>query len=286
MNKTGGMKARNQKKKWAGRYFLNLLIIVITAGAVFWYGWVQFKIEENEVAVVHTKTGGYESEVLRSGEFAWRWEALFPTNLTLHTVKLENQKANISIQGMLPSGDQYAKIAGEGFSFSWRLTADIDYGLNPERIPEMISSGSLTADPGALYAEFESGVKNHLRKLISDELSSGSGALVKGRLPGLEDKISSGAAASDPRFTVFAVNITELDYPDLVLYEQARRLTVQLMASRNEVITDVESRAIRRDDEQNNRLDLLRQYGEVLTEYPVLLELFALEGNPGRSLLP
>jgi len=58
------------------------------------------------------------------------------------------------------------------------------------------------------------------------------------------------------------------------------------MASRKEVITDVETRAIRRDDEQNDRLDLLRQYGEVFEKYPILLELFALEGNPGRALLP
>jgi hypothetical protein len=285
MIKTGGIKAKNQKKRAAGRFFLNLLIIVITAGAVFWFGWVQFKIEENEVAVIYSKTGGYESEVLKSGEFAWRWEALLPTNLTLHTVKLENQKARISLQGKLPSGDQYAKIAGEGISFSWRLSADIDYRLNTEKVPEMIASGLLTTDPGAVYAEFESGVKNHLLNLISEELSSGSGAAVKGRLPVLEDKIRS-EAGTDPRFTVAAVNITELEYPDPVLYDHARRLTAELMASRNEVITDVETRAIRRDDEQNDRLDLLRQYGEVLNEYPVLLELFALEGNPGRSLLP
>jgi len=286
MSKTGSRPVKTRKKHPGRSFFLTLLILIIVAAAVFVVGWLQWRLDENDVAIVHTKMGGYESKVVTNGEFTWRWEALLPTYLTLNIIKLENRSVTVNSQGTLPSGDLYAKVAGEGASFDWKISADITYRLNAEKLPGLISEGRVTSDIETLYADFESDLKNNLNQIIATTESSHPETTLKDHLFDLEKQIGLNALAMNGSIEVIAINITEWTYPDPVLYAQARQLTMDIMNNRKAVISEVEEAALRRVDEQKTRIESLKEYGEAFDEYPVLLDLFALEGNPAKSLLP
>lgn len=286
MAKKDKKKKPPRKKHRAFNFVLSLLIILAAAGAVFWFGWVQFSLGEGDYAVIYTKTNGYESAPLANGEFAWRWQALLPTNLTLHIFNLDNRTLNIEKSGKLPSGDYYARITGEDINFDWDIKVKIVYRMNPEALPSLVANGLLSPDLESYYKDFESDLNSELVNLISAEVESDPEENIGSRIDRLENSISEKAVSLSPYITVIDAEIRSWNYPDLSLYSEARRLVLEMMNKRQTLQSELEDSAVRRDDAIGTRIGLLEEYGRVLEEYPVLLELFALEGHPGASLLP
>jgi len=279
-------KKKSRKKHRGLNFFLSLLIIIAAAGAVFWFGWVQFSLDENEYGVIYTKTNGYETQTLKNGEFAWRWQALLPTNLTLHIFNLETRSFTSEKSGKLPSGDFYAGVTGEDINFDWDIEIRIVYRLNPEALPALVSEGLVTRDLETYYSDFESRMNNELIRLISSEVETSPEETIGTRISRLEESIREKASDVDKRITIIDARVNSWTYPDLALYTEARRLVLDMMNKRQSVLSEVENSALKRNDVQNAKLGLLEEYGRILQEYPVLLDLFSLEGHPGSSLLP
>ena len=93
-------------------------------------------------------------------------------------------------------------------------------------------------------------------------------------------------AESREESEIISVGIRRVSVPDMALYAQARELYFQLMEAREQAIAAAEAEAIAKADEAESRLRILENYGRILTEYPVLIDFFSLEGNPGAPLLP
>ena len=108
-NKTETNPAKRKKHRGL-RFFLTLLILLGACGTAFWFGLLSIDLEEGEYGVVYTKLKGYEDQAIKSGDFIWRWEALIPTNLTLHTFTLEPRVVALKSSGTLPSGDYYKAL--------------------------------------------------------------------------------------------------------------------------------------------------------------------------------
>lgn len=275
-----------RKKRKGSGFLASFIIIVIAAGVGFWFGWVQFELDEGDYGVVYTKTNGYETEVLTNGEFEWRWQGLLPTNLTLNVFQLETRTVDIKRNGMLPSGDLYAAVAGDGVNFNWDIDGKIVYRMNPDSLPAMVADGMASSELDIFYSDFESKLNSELVRLIADEIDKDVDVPVGDRLNQFEDDMKTKAAAIDNRIEIVEASILEWTYPDMALYTESRRLYLDFMSKRQAVLTEVGDTAARREDIQGNRLDLLEEYGRVLNEYPVLLDLFALDGHPGTNLLP
>lgn len=277
---------KSRKKRKGSGFVASLIIILIAAGAVFWFGWVQFELGEGDYGVVYTKTNGYETEVLTNGEFAWRWQGLLPTNLILHVFKLETRTIDIERNGVLPSGELYASMAGDGVSFNWDITGKIVYRMNPDSLPALVADGLSSTELDTFYSDFESKMNSEVVRLIADEIDKDVEVPMGERLKQFEKDIKAKAASIDDRIEIVEASVLEWTYPDMALYKESRRLYLDLMSKRQVILTEVGDSAVRREDIQGNRLDLLEEYGRVLNEYPVLLDLFALDGNPGTNLLP
>ena len=275
-----------KRRRGGGRFVVSLLILLIAGGVVFYFGWVQYQLDEGEYAVVHTKTRGYEDTVLKSGEFSWRWEALFPTNLTLHTFSLQNRHVDISQSGTLPSGEFYAIIAGPDVEFNWKISASVGYRLKPEALPELVKNGVSDSALDSVYKEYEQRLTT---EIIDAMIETGRATSEQDLIPDygrLEAELKTRAAKVDERMEILTFTLQSLSFPDLALYAESRRLYLSLMAQREAVLAEVETSSAVREDIQGARLSLLERYGKVLSDYPVLLDLFALEDNPGGSLLP
>jgi len=281
------MAETGKKKKRRGLGFFVTLLFLVAAGAtVFWFGWIQFDLDEGEYAVVYTKSHGYEDRVLSPGEFEWRWQALLPTNLTLHVFRPETRRSTVELSGDLPSGDFYAALVGEELDFRWSVRVRIDYRLDPSALPELVADGRIETDLEDMYAEFDARLQGMVGGLVAEDIAEASGTAPLELRGNLEESIDARTAAADPIFDIIGVTVEHLEYPDTVLYGEARRLALELMEARRAVLEEVEDTSLRRQDAQDNRIQLLEEYGRVLDAYPVLLDLFALEGRPGASLLP
>ncbi len=280
------VKKKTRKNHKAVNFFLSLIIILAAAGAVFWFGWVQFSLGEGDYAVIYTKTNGYESKPLKNGEFAWRWQALLPTNLSLHIFNLETRTYTLDKSGKLPSGDFYASMTGEDINFDWNIKMKILYHLNPDTLSSLVSDGLLSAGLDSYYSDFEARLNSELINLVSTEVETNPDKTIGDRIDRLEDAIKTRSGKLDKNIIVVDAAINNWTYPDPVLYAEARRLVIDLMNKRQSVLSEVEDGAVRREDARGARLSLLEEYGRILQEYPILLDLFSLEGHPGASLLP
>jgi hypothetical protein len=268
------------------RFLITLLILIGAAGSVFWFGWVQYSLGEGDYGVIYTKSNGYEPEVLKNGEFAWRWQGLLPTNLTLHVFNLEPRTLSLNRAGELPSGKLYAAMAGDNVSFNWEIDAKVVYRMNPDSLPTLVANGLVSSELDSFYSDFESKLDSELVRLIAVEIDSDTDVAIGERLRSLEKALTDKASSIDSRVIIVEASVLDWTYPDLALYVESRRLVLDFMSKKQAVMAEVEDSSVRRQDVQGNRLDLLEEYGRVLNEYPVLLELFALEGSPGTSLLP
>ena len=279
---TGG----TRRKRRGLRLFLTLLILLGAGGTAFWFGLLSVELDEGEYGVVFTKLNGYEDNPVSSGEFAWRWEALLPTNLTLHVFELETRTVPLTASGKMPSGMYYGTLVGEGVDFGWRVTARVRYRLNPKALPGLVAEGLAGSGLEGLYAEYEALVEKEMGRIMEEQGGGSPEASSMERLRAVERELSAGIAALDDRMEVLDVSVLDWTFPDMALYAEARRLALDLMERRRDVIAEVEDAALRRQDAQDEKIVLLDRYGEVLDRYPILLDLFSLEGNPGASLLP
>jgi len=286
MPKAKKAEKKPRRKRHGLRFIFSMFLILGACGTVFWFGWVQFELEEGTVGVIHTKSHGYETEPIISGEFEWRWQALLPTNLTLHIYRPVPRRILIEKSGTLPSGELYAAMAGQDVAFEWNIRAAIRYQLTPESLPSMVAQGMVSADLEPFYAEYESRVEGMVSRLIAAETEGDPTESPALRIERLERELAGEAAKIDERVTILDATVIDWSYPDMILYNESRRLVLDLMTQRQALLEDVESVAVRREDLEGSRLDLLERYGKILDSYPVLLELFALEGNPGAVLLP
>ncbi len=265
--------------------FLTLLILLIIAGTVFWFGWFRFSLEEGQTAVIHTKLDGYEPEPIIGGQFDWSWHlwrlhALIPTNLTLHTFDTSPRQIIIEQTGSLPSGEIYAAVAGEDISFNWSFQASVSYSITPETVAKLAAEGALSSGLDGFYEEYEAKLTNKMTTALSSKS-------FQNKLPGqIQEELLKWAQKIDPRVSIQKVILLQWKMPDMDLYAETRRIYLDNMAKRQAVLTEVENTALRRKDLRDARLELLEYYGEKLHKYPELLDFFALEGNPGAALLP
>jgi hypothetical protein len=267
-------------------FLIILLILVVAAGAVFYFGWIQIQLPPGTYAVIFTKTHGYDSRVVRPGEFVWRWEALIPTNLTLYRFDLHSRQVEVSFERNLPSAEVYASVLPDKPSFSIRGHLQVTFTLDPEALPGLVKDQRLTPDTlGDFY------------DTAARDMTEALQLRVQGLEPAelqrpLEPSIREALAKDMPYLQVTSLAVQGLEVPDMELYQLARRsyrdlADVYEQAREQEAVrlAAEEAQSDRRSAEEESRLASLRKYGELFNEYPVLLKALAIEKLGGDKSL-
>jgi len=271
-----GGKDRKRKKNYFRRFrnFMTFLILVAFGGFVFYRGWVQFSIPENHYALVFTKTGGYDNRLLEPGRFVWRWENLFPTNMTLHFFELPWEDRQIDLDGALPSGREYGTAIGSPEAFDYSVSAALRYRMDPDYLPSMLTGDGFRS---SMISDWYEDVPGEFRKLLLEELGGISGDAGPDDLPGLEDRAVRMLEGRIPGLEVGGIRILSGRVPDRMLYEEARRFFLARTAAIQEHELSLEKRTAEAQSSHSRKMLLLEDYGKVLTEYPVLLDYFSLD---------
>ncbi len=82
-----------------------------------------------------------------------------------------------------------------------------------------------------------------------------------------------------------AVFVDDIELPDIDLYLTAKELFLEYSESRKESYEEALSRITWTESRSEQHFDILEKYGELISRYPTLLDLFSLkEGNLGKLL--
>lgn len=265
------------------------IVLLILAAVAFGFGWVQILIPPGAYAVVATKTGGFESEVIPSGVFAWRWERLIPTNLTLYRFLLRPHRAELSFGGELPSAQLYSSILPQNPDFTYHGQATVELELRPASLPALVQEGRLT--PDTLEAFYEASGRELAQALAAKLAETAPGAGPEPLGAAFDARLLEELAPRFPHLQLRSLSVTALQAPDRALYELARRSYTELVAARDQARNaaaaqqgvDLVAEDARRGREAAT-LGSLREYGKLLNEYPVLLKAMYAQALAGKDL--
>ncbi|MBP7095578.1 MAG: hypothetical protein KBC36_05755 [Spirochaetia bacterium] len=264
------------------------ILAAACAAVVFMVGWVSFRLDPGAWGVVTTKTGGVEDLALAPGRFAWRWEALLPTNLSLTEFELSPRELRVASVGELPSAAAYSAFAPGKPDFSYRLEATLRASIRSSALPGLVASGAapdqagLDASLGLLLERAKQALAAALVERASDpEFAEALPSGARSALEALEAEVETAV----PEIDVLSVSIDAVRLPDLDLYRFVRDayrawLDATLAATESLLAEEASSRA--RDE---LRLETLERYGELLERYPLLVDFLAIEAAADPALL-
>lgn len=271
------------------RFTWSVVLLLIASLSVFFVGWLSLRVRPGAVAVVASKTGGVEPRPLEAGRFAWSPAALLPTNLRVVSFSPKPAGRSLSIEGELPSAAAYrAFMAGEP-DFSWRLTLALKAAPKASALPELFARYGVDNDEALaawLSAELDAALGDARASVLAyfaDE--DGAQLLASGRA---DEAVSADLAAKRPLLEILEFTVAEARLPDLALYARARELYLgyaeRFRASVEPALAEASESAAR----DQVKLELLRRYGQLLAEFPGLIDYLAIQAGiaPRPSVLP
>jgi hypothetical protein len=260
-----------------------LILILAAAAVVFYFGWIQIRLPADSVAVVFTKTGGYEEKVIRPGAFSWRWQRLLPTNLTLYRYPLRPYAAELTVEELLPSAAMYARVLPETPDFSFRANVWVRFILRPESLPQLLRDEKLTPDALPDYYRLASDALSRAiaerarRGELAGELGTGSGQIAITLREEMEREF--------PRLQILELQVRDLRLPDPQLYALARDSYRSLVEARDRARNTAAAGLAGEREQEASKLESLAAYGELLNKYPVLLKAIYVQHLTGKELV-
>ncbi|MFW5806225.1 MAG: hypothetical protein ACOCWU_01025 [Spirochaetota bacterium] len=265
------------------KFLVGLFILLIAAGAVFYIGWVQIRIPAGSYGVVFTKTGDWDETVIRPGEFHWRWERLLPTNFTLHVFPATAHRVDLRSSGTLPSAEVYAEYLEDSPDFGYQIDLTVAYRIRASELPRLArEQGLRPADLEEWYNDYDDRITDQARGLVR-EVYTEAQEESPGRihLASLEKELTDAFAEEFSDLEFLQVVPTRVSVPDFDLYEAGRSLYFETVEARRAAIAEDALEAEERRITEESRLGTLKRYGELLSEFPVLLDYFSMSAEQG-----
>ena len=272
------------------------IILLILGGVCFFLGWMNLYVPPDCYGVMVSKTGGYDKELIRpDSEFIWRWENIIPTNMTLYIFKTEIYSNKIQTSGKFPSADVYSQIDDKA-DFSVSINIALAFRFNENYLISLVKDENLTPDKlPQWYESKQSQLTSELYTfLLTLQTEDDLQLLVN--LKELEKQIIIQLQENHPELIIIqATPLSPLNLPDPELYLLSKSQYLEILAARKdyeiELIEKQKAAIDQRDFEfqrAQHRLNQLKEYGELLNKYPILLKYLYIEklGTQGLLKLP
>ncbi len=265
------------------KFIILLILLIIVGGVVFYFGWIQIQLGPSEFGVIFTKTGGWEEEVISAGKFTWRIAAIIPTNLHLYQYSITPQSVDIRSEGVLPSGKLYQEYITGNADFGFSIRAKIQYQLKPNELPSLAqNSHVLPSNLDEYYSNFNTSLQteteNYLLSYLKSSSSSDGPSLIFSDIQSeLRDRLSE----KYTHINVVSVHFSSAVFPDFELYQRAKEIYFSVLETREQATNEAAQNLSFDKAREENSLDLLKKYGQVLADYPVLLDYFKLVQEEG-----
>lgn len=267
------------------KFLISLLIIIIAGGVAFYFGWIQIQLPADSYGVIFTKTNGFEHQVVKPGTFVWRWQRLLPTNLKLYIYKLTTQQTQISSEGTLPSGELYAQYLDGKPDFSYRISVSVSYSIRPDALPLLMMQDKITPQTlGEWYGELDKRVSAEAKAYISSQ--SESGQIVTAGLGSLQPGLLKDLEGNFSQVSFTSVTPETIKIPDMALYQKARQQYLAIVDAEQQARQQSAVTKTNLDQLATQRIEMLRKFGELFNQYPVLLKYLDLDPAKRQNVIP
>ncbi|GHU24194.1 hypothetical protein FACS1894172_10190 [Spirochaetia bacterium] len=280
----------------------NLCVVIFlcaAGGLAFFFGWVQSTVPPGTFGIMRSKTHGLDPHLIQEGEFRWAWYKLIPTNVTIQTFDLQTINRRINVKGMLPAASDYAAFANLQTDFSFDISADFSFAVDPAALITIVEDNNLKTQEefnryqNALADKIEIFLRNRIRQALNADDNRNEFLNSARTIESLKNTVDT-----LPELREITVSFTQNQIPDMLLYQKIREQYGEHVTVQQDIEqTTVELLHIERDlaqikknlaelamesrqDEMISlwiRIEELTQYGELLTQYPVLLDYLRLE---------
>lgn len=262
-----------------GKFLVVLFILIICAITVFYIGWISFQIDDHEYGVIFSKTQGWDPDIIMPGEFRWHWGRLIPTNVNLYKFTIQTERSHISISRQLPSAEHYSLYLEGNPDFSIAAEAIVEWELDPYRIPYLAAERNIRPeDQETINSELSEKLSFWFEQLFEASLRNFSQETIFDSAVQLEN-ISADLQDRIPEIRILSVSVQNMKFPDLSLYESGRLLYRELVESRREAIQQANAAVLFEELIMERQLEALRTYGQIITEFPLLLDYFLLSAE-------
>lgn len=246
---------------------VSLTILILFGGAVFYLGWVQFKVPVGSYGIMTSKTSGLHPQLIEPGKFLWRWERLLPTNTQLRIFSLDPLAQKDTFSSTLPSAELYAtRLEGEP-DFSYTITVESAGKVAREDLIPLVERHNIQ-DQAALEKlirdqlhQFNIAVTSYLLEETQNDTTG-----LKVQTVGTQELVeATGMKERVPWLEIVSTDVNDVRIPDASLYLTAKN------AYLNSIIEGTGAKEIAESDNFTALVNL----GEILTKYPALNEFIA-----------
>jgi hypothetical protein len=269
------------------RFVILLAVLLVLGGVVFYFGWIQIRVPSGHHGVIFSRTSGWEDEPIEPGTFVWRWQALIPTNLTLHTFEITPHRTDVRLEGTLPSGPEIDALLDDGGDFSYEIRVTVATQLRPDRLPSLARDDGLRPeDLDDYYDDIDARIGQTTIEAVMSLVEDEPAALDVTRVfSSVVERITDRLDREMPELEITGITPQRLELPDIELYETARRLAADVLRARSTAMQEAAARLADTQASSDRSLALLKRYGEILDEYPVLLDYFRVGKEIGSDPL-
>lgn len=255
------------------------LIIAITA---FFAGWLQFKVGPNEYGVVYSKLSGYKKNIIVPGKFYWNFDSLIPKNTSIITLSARPQTYTATYTQELPSGLAYKKTLVGDIDFTYTYNFSFSYVLKQEAVIDLVKNQGINSDNMDSWYNRKTEIlsfvaSQEISKALTDYAAEYD--LYDLMLPDspLEKTVKGNLEKYFNDITITDFRIYTLKIPDKDLYNRAKNLYLELLEAKNESLKNEITLSSGERIQNDLRLDMLKGYGELISQYPGLIEVLQQE---------
>jgi hypothetical protein len=270
-----------------------LLILIILGAVCFILGWMNLYVPADAFAVMVSKTGGYDDVLIQpDSKFIWRWENIIPSNMTLYVFKPDVYTSEIKANGSFPSAETYGQF-DKNTDFTFNIEIALAFRFNEQYLLSLVKNDHLT--PETLSSWYKTKEEQLSGKIYSFlfSLKTEEDLKLLMDLREFENKIKSQLQKDFQDLNIIQITpLTPLKLPDPELYLMAKSHYLEILNARKEYELELISRQKAAIDERDinyqrsqYRLNQLKEYGELLNKYPILLKFLFIEKLSGEDLL-
>lgn len=260
------------------KFLISLIILILAAGTVFVFGWVQIFVPIGKYGVLASKTSGIDPVPVTNGVFSWKWERLIPTNTELYIFTIEPQRFTTTISGELPFAAEYNNAFSTNYDFSYDYTVTLSLSVREDYLPQLVKDFSVKTDANLselLSQQVQNISCDIVQFLITSNKTEDISIQTSLDIPEITDGID--AYGKYPFVLFNSVEVKRTKSPDLILYKSVKNSYSEYRAQTQEQILDTVVKENQTSSEDYFLFERYRNLGKLLSEYPVLIDYLAVQ---------
>ncbi len=256
------------------KLLLIVFIFLILGGTIFYFGWIQLRIDKDEYGIVFTKVRGYREKALVPGKFSWSAAALIPKNIEITTLPAAPRTVFISSRQDLPSKAEYGSVVAGSADFSYSVKFYVSFALKSDYAVVLVRDKGFTAETvESWYAVMEEAIESAAMKEIRiffDNTGASPSSVFLSEAD--EKKLRTRVQAHFDQIYISDLDFISISLPDLELYETAKVYYLELTAVKNSSLQKEMIETAKQRAENEVQIDLLKRYGSLFEEFPILID--------------